>query len=235
VAIITPAGIPKTLLLRAQYSPFADGRPRLTGLLVDITEKKRAEQRLAVVARELQHRVKNSLSVVHAIASQSLRIGVDLEAARDAFLGRIAALAAATDLLFEKSSQTVDLHKLVDQITNPYRGGGVDPFKVEGPGIAVPSQLVTPLSMALHELCTNGLKHGALSVSGGRVDIRWTREGDMLALAWEESGGPKVSAPDRQGFGTKLLEKVLPGDIGGRIELEFRAGGVRCSIRAHLG
>ena len=231
VAITTPAGVPKRLLLRAQYALSTEGRPLLTGLLVDITESKMAEERLAVVARELQHRVKNSLSVIRAIAVQSLRGKADTEAALESFLGRISALAAATDLILEKSASKAELGGVIEKITRPYRDKASDPFVLEGPPVILPANVATAMGMVLHELCTNAVKYGALSVAAGEVLIHWRRlETNWLALTWQERNGPPVIAPSRRGFGSRLLQNILAGEVGGKAEIAFDPQGVRCEI-----
>ena len=230
VAITTPAGVPKRLLLRAQYALSTEGRPLLTGLLVDITESKMAEERLAVVARELQHRVKNSLSVIRAIAVQSLRGKTDAEAALESFLGRISALAAATDLILEKTASKAELGGVIEKITRPYRDKASDPFVLEGPPVILPANVATAMGMVLHELCTNAVKYGALSVAAGEVLIHWRLETNWLALTWQERNGPSVIAPSRRGFGSRLLENILAGEVGGKAEIAFAPQGVRCEI-----
>ena len=234
VSIITPAGIPKRLLLRAQYKLMADGRPQITGVLVDITERKRSEERLAIVARELEHRVKNSLSIVQALAIQTFRHERDVAAAIRSFSGRVEALSAATDLIVEGGTPEADLDDIVNRITKPYRVGGEDCFVVEGGKVRLPARMATAIGMALHELCTNAIKYGALSNGSGRVFIMWQRTGGYLVIEWREQGGPGVATPDRQGFGTRLLKSVVRGELGGSVKLDYNAAGVSCQIKVRL-
>jgi two-component sensor histidine kinase len=230
VAIVTPAGTPKQLMLRAQYAPFPDGRPRLTGLLIDITEKKRAEERLAVVARELQHRVKNSLSVISALAIQSLRHKAD-DAALQSFLGRVGALSMATDLILQGNSANGDLRDIVEKITSPYRNKAADPFAISGPSIALSANRATAVGMILHELSTNAVKFGSLSVPSGTVSIAWQEQAGAVVLTWQEQNGPPVQAPARRGFGTRLLESVVSRELAGTFVHEFLPGGLLCRIQ----
>jgi len=235
VAITTPAGVPKRLMLRAQYALSPEGRPRLTGLLVDITETKMAEERLATVARELQHRVKNSLSVIGAIAEQSIRNSPDSASALQAFRGRLGALSVANDLILAGNSSTADLHELIEKITRPYYSGASAPFVLKGEPVHLETSAVTALGMVLHELCTNAVKYGALGAQGGIVAISWaSAASNELLLTWEERNGPPVSAPARRGFGTRLLQSVLSGERHGEVNLDFAPSGVVCRIKMRL-
>jgi two-component sensor histidine kinase len=232
VAITTPAGVPKHLMLRAQYALSSDGRPRLTGLLFDLTETKMAQEQLAVVAREMQHRVKNSLAVVGAIARQSLRGRADIDAALDAFLGRLHALSSATDLTLRKHSSEVALEELAEVIIKPYRDEQTSRFTLAGDEIILPANFATSLGMVLHELCTNAVKYGSLSVPSGTVEIAWrTSETGHLLLNWRERGGPLVEAPKNRGFGTKLFEQLVTAELKGSLKSFFNADGFECEIR----
>lgn len=236
VAIVTPAGVPKQLMLRAQFAPTPDGTPRLTGLLIDITEKKMAEERLDAIARELQHRVKNSLSIINAIASQSLRNSVD-ETALQGFLGRVSALGVATDLIIERGSVPADLRDLVEKITQPYRQDDPGQFEFEGPSVALDPRMATAVGMTLHELCTNAVKFGALSTPSGRVSVAWQlRDNDGVVLHWAERDGPPVVPPTRRGFGTRLLEQVLARELKGGVSIRYDPAGLQCRLEiGHSG
>lgn len=232
VAITTPAGVPKRLMLRAQYALSSAGRPRLTGLLFDLTETKMAQEQLAVVAREMQHRVKNSLAVVGAIARQSLRGQSDPEAALKSFLGRLHALSSATDLTLRRQFSEVALRELVKVIIKPYSDEESSPFALVGDEITLPASFATSLGMVLHELCTNALKYGSLSVPSGTVEIGWrTVEADVVFLTWRERGGPPVSEPKNRGFGTKLFEQLVAAELNGSLKSCFNAEGYECEIR----
>lgn len=231
VAITTPAGVGKNLMLRAQYAVSAAGRPRLTGLLFDISEAKLAEERLAVVVRELQHRVKNLLAVIGAIAQQSLMNKPDGAEALDDFFGRLSALGAANDLILARDSAKADLLDLVGKITRPYCTPARNPFEVSGQSISLEANAATAVGMILHELCTNAVKYGSLSVDHGQVSLAWEREADgRLVLLWEERHGPVVEAPRRRGFGSRLIESMLKGELGGQVRVAFDPGGVKCRL-----
>lgn len=231
VSIVTPAGIPKQLMLRAQYALSPVGRRRLTGLLIDVTDKKVAEQRLAVVARELQHRVKNSLSVVGTIAVQSFRGNSDVEVALQSFLSRIVALASATELILDGGDTARQLRDVVEKIIEPYTQNSKKRFVLNGEPTPIPPSVATALAMVFHELCTNAVKYGALSVPAGEVLIDWEQSNETaLLLTWRERNGPQVVTPGRRGFGTRLLEKVVSGQLRGSASVAFSPEGLRCQI-----
>ncbi len=237
VAIITPSGEQKTLLLRAQYT-LRDGNPQVTGSILDITERKLAEEKLTIVARELHHRVKNSLTVVQAIANQSFKGSQD-KTQFQAFAGRLRALSTATDLILDRSDQAASLIELIATLTKPYRSADRDPFVIDGPEIQLRSKAVTPMSMVLHELCTNAVKYGALTVPTGLVRLSWDRpDAEHVVLHWVEEGGPPATAPTHSGFGTRLLEMVVASELGGSIQMDYGQTGFQgviiCSNAAVL-
>jgi two-component sensor histidine kinase len=235
VAITTPAGIPKHLMLRAQYGLSPTGRPRLTGLLFDLTETKMAQEQLAVVAREMQHRVKNSLAVVGAIASQSLRGQSDANTAMEAFLARLHALSSATDLTLRRHFTEVTLNDLVQVIIQPYDDRRTSPFKIAGDEVTLSANFATPLGMVLHELCTNAVKYGSLSATSGWVEISWeTTPEKLLQLVWQERGGPPVSVPEHRGFGTKLFTQLVAVELKGSLASSFQPTGLRCEIQFQI-
>ena len=233
LTIVTPAGITKHLEYRAQYVPRNDDvDPRLIGVLVDVSDRKRAEHRLTVVADELHHRLKNTLAVVHSIAYQTFRSGEAVEASLRAFLARLQALGAATAALLWENTDEFSLEELVQLITEPYRSAELDPFAVSGDPVRISGKLATSLAMALHELSTNAIKHGALSRPGGGVSVAWhVSEGGMLELRWQEKGGPAVTPPSRRGFGSRLLSTLIPY---GSVAQDFAPAGLLCVIKCKL-
>ncbi|HKQ95052.1 MAG TPA: HWE histidine kinase domain-containing protein [Aestuariivirgaceae bacterium] len=231
LSIIVPSGMTKRLLYRAQYAYSLEGRPRITGLLVDITDRKLAEERLAVVARELQHRVKNSLAVVQTLATQSFRNAPHAQDAAKAFLDRLYALAKATNIILDSATQDAELAELVEAITKPYRLAQRNAFVIAGEPVRVTGKVATALSMVLHELSTNAVKYGALSVSSGHVRLAWRSTPDKrLLLDWEERGGPAVEPVPEKGFGTELLEILVGSDLAGTLEIRFEPEGLVCRI-----
>ena len=227
-SIITPAGVTKQLLYRAQYVFTLEGRPRITGLLVDITERKLAEERLATVARELQHRVKNSITVIQSIAYQSFRGLGDDQIAVQSFMDRLRALAIATDISLHSGQSDADVADIIEKIIKPYRIGDRE-ILLLGPPLQVPGRMVMALGMVLNELCTNSVKYGALSVTAGQVVLQWQRSPDQaLEIRWQERNGPAVSLPPKKGFGSKLIETLVVGELGGVLDLRFEPQGIVC-------
>jgi PAS domain S-box-containing protein len=199
----------------------------------DISERKAAEAHQALLLHELNHRVKNTLAVVQAVAAQSFRAGLTMEAARAAFDGRLAALARVHDVLTDEAWEGASLREVVERALAPYRGEP-DRFRVEGDGVRLTSGTAIAFSLALQELATNAIKYGALAAAGGTVAIAWTVEPSgarrRLAFGWEERGGPPVVPPTRRGFGTRLIERSFPRDADGAADLVFAPEGLRCRI-----
>ncbi len=230
---IWPDATVKWLLMRAQIGMNKTGTGmRVIGVVADITDGKQQEERLATVARELRHRLLNTISVIGALASRSWPAGYT--EAKTNFLTRLRAIGKATDLMFSRDEGQVSpsLQRLLHDITDPYRSPDHDPFLFEGPEVTVESHL-RPLAMAFHELCTNALKYGALSVPEGRVAVRWTiAENNLLSIEWQELDGPPVVPPDKTGLGTTLLNTLLFVHPN-RLTLDYLEAGARCSIVLH--
>jgi PAS domain S-box-containing protein len=225
-----PGGDTRWVLLRAEVTLAEDGSyERAIGVVMDINERKRSDERQALLLRELNHRVKNSLSVVQSLAAQSFRAdNAKPEAVRD-FRDRIQALAKANDVLLQQDWVAFSLSALVGQIIEPYLDARRRRFVIEGGNLDLPPSLNVPVALALHELCTNAAKFGALSTDNGHVEIRWRRVGEHIELGWSEHGGPPVSAAQNDGFGTRLISKVLASQIG-EVELSFPESGVQCRM-----
>lgn len=225
-----PDGTIKWLAIRAQLVQHPSKGVRVIGVALDITERRLAEDRMMLVARELQHRVKNSLAVVQTLADQTFK-GRATPEAMHSFAGRLQALAAATEVMTRSNWADADIAEVVAQITRPYRDAGRDPFIVEGPSVPLRSKLALAMGMAVHELSTNAVKYGALSASDGRVHVTWSLDdrGD-LRFIWRETGGPPVAPPTQRGFGTRLLQRGLFDMPDGQVELIFEQSGVTCVI-----
>jgi two-component sensor histidine kinase len=203
----------------------------IAGASRDLSERKQVEELQRLLANELNHRVKNTLTIVQSIVNQTLRSAADIESARATVNARIVALAGAHDLLTDRSWVGADLADLVARAVAPFVTGQVT---LDGPSVDVlPSQALA-LSLALHELATNAAKYGALSRPEGRIALRWKVEDDRLDLNWQESGGPLVDPPARRGFGSRLIENALSRDLDGQTRLEFAPEGVRCWITVAL-
>jgi PAS domain S-box-containing protein len=219
-----------TFPLELSVAEWRAGEERFfTGVMRDITERVQAAERQRLLVNELNHRVKNTLAAVQAVAGQTLRSAVDLDGARVALTSRLIALAKAHDILTDGVWLGAGLIDIVEAAMEAH--GEESRFMVEGPPVRLTPKAALALSMALHELCTNAAKYGALSSDCGQVEIVWTRAGGELAMNWRERGGPPVSAPTRRGFGTRMIEG-LARDLDGTAQLDFDPAGLICRIRA---
>lgn len=213
--------------------PGTERAVRYVGTIQDVTEAKQAERRQQLLVAELDHRVKNTLAVVQGIAYQTLRGGDVPEAVAEAFAGRLQALASAHDILVNAGFESADLLGLARAVLAVHDGGGRR-VHLEGEPVPISPQLAVNLAMAFHELATNAVKYGALSVPGGRVDLAWTLDGGRLNITWRESGGPPVAVPEGEGFGSRMIRRALASESGGEVSLDFRPGGLLCRIDAPL-
>ena len=219
-------------------TPIHDEAGKLIGavnMLVDITDRKRAEEQQALLVRELHHRVKNTLATVQAIMGSTARSVDNIEDFKTAIFGRIQSLAK-THLLLADDVKAVDFADILRSELDAFDNGIGGRITLQGPEVALTSQIAVSLGMAIHELTTNAAKHGALSVYGGKVEVTWSVTIDAtrrtLVFDWVESGGPPVKEPTREGFGSRLLDFVLPGQIQARTRVEYAPQGLRvhCSV-----
>ncbi|MDP1027062.1 PAS domain S-box protein [Sphingomonas sp. KR1UV-12] len=212
------------------------GPARLVGTIRDITPQKAAEEQSALLAKELNHRIKNTLAVVQSIVSQSLRRADTPEQARDAIGERLGALGRAHDLLTQTSWMAAPLRSVVEGATQ-VDGRATSRVSAEGPEVRLKAKAALAFSMALHELTTNAMKYGALSTEWGAVAVQWrtTVEAGARALEfrWIETGGPPVTVPERSGFGSRLM-KGLARDLGGEGQADYQRSGFRWLLNANL-
>ncbi|MGE3294711.1 MAG: PAS domain S-box protein [Geminicoccaceae bacterium] len=222
-------------------SPIRDQTGRIVGaskIARDISERRRSEAERELRFSELRHRVKNLLAIVSAIAGQTSVEGVSAQEYRSKLTGRLDALAAAHEASFQTDKGT-DLRALITRLLTPYIPGafGERVLIGTGPAVDVPPGRIQALAFVLHELATNAVKHGALSVPEGRLPLAWTVEQaadeERLRLEWRECGGPPVAPPAAQGFGLKLIGFMGP-DLGGGAELEFDPRGLAVRITLRL-
>ncbi len=214
---------------------------RLIGVVADVTERRMAEERQTLLIRELHHRVKNTLATVQAIVGSTARTASSIESFYEAFVGRIMSLAHTHSVLTEDTWQTASLRTLLANELRPYADGSLGEgaadarIRLDGPAVDLTSDVAVPIGMAIHELTTNAAKYGALSTSEGRVAITWSLESDgTLDFEWRESGGPPVPPPTRQGFGSRLLQRVLTAQVRAEVTMAYPVDGFRLRMLAPL-
>jgi PAS domain S-box-containing protein len=224
-------------LLWIESAGVAVGMPggapwKLIGVVRDISERKAAEDARESLLAELDHRVKNVLASVQSLAAQSARRTTSLDSFLKTFNGRLQAMAAAHTLLSRTRWRGAEIGDVVAAELGPLAYGRA---RWTGPALMLTTRATHALALTLHELAANALKYGALSSEAGRVEVRWTILPDGgFELTWQERRGPPVAPPQRQGFGTMILERVAPREIGGSAQVEFRHEGVRVVLRAGL-
>jgi two-component sensor histidine kinase len=227
---------PRTMLVSARRLVHPDISARVILLsIVDATERQRRDAEKDIVIGELRHRMKNMLAVVVSLARQTTTAGRSAEAYRDAFIGRLEALVRANGLSMD-SDQPVALEHLVRVTLEPYAAPAHRVELTQAPEVSLPPDQVVPVSLILHELATNAVKHGALSTPAGRLQIGWTigasdESSKHLTLTWRESDGPEVTAPDGPGFGTRLIDFAILRDLGGSVERSYGPDGLSVEIR----
>jgi PAS domain S-box-containing protein len=220
-------------------SPVPDGRGEVVQnfvSLVDLTRHHQAKIHAEMLIAELNHRVKNTLSTVQSIAKQALRTPSAPEVIRESIESRLLALARSHDLLTRESWHSVGLLDLINEATAPFGVAEGRParFVITGENIRLSPKTTLALGIAIHELATNAVKHGALSNEAGSILIAWTVEscagGDRLHLRWQEQNGPTVIPPSRKGFGSQVIERGLAHELEGTVYLDYPAGGIVCTI-----
>ncbi|MCX8252816.1 Histidine kinase [Beijerinckiaceae bacterium RH AL1] len=214
------------------YQPILAEDGEVAGIFVDgndVTDHVRAEKSQSLLVRELHHRVRNTLATVQGVMNSTARTAETIEEYTWAFSGRISSLARTHSLLTEEIQQFVSLPSLLRQEIGVYAEGADERVILEGPDVELPSQLAVPLGMTIHELSTNAYRHGALSTSEGHVTVTWTvvpaKEKRILTCRWIESGGPAVTPPERHGFGSMILTRVLSQQIGAKVDATYGTAG----------
>jgi two-component system CheB/CheR fusion protein len=210
-----------------------DGAQLILLGMVDLTDRKRGDRERELLTRELNHRVKNTLAVVQALAMQTDH-SRSVEEYRNTFLGRLSALARAHSLLLDAQWRGADLRQLVEQTLEAYRSDHPDKIEIKGEPVPLSAAQSLGLSLILHELGANAAKYGALSHGDGRVRVSWRVEerekGKRLYLRWLERGGPKVGELGEKGFGTRLIERACTYELEGEVELNYAPEGLRCEV-----
>ncbi|RVG63434.1 PAS domain-containing protein [Sinorhizobium meliloti] len=228
----------RTMLVSAHRLFHPDNNSRTLLLsIVDATERRQHEAEKDVLLGELRHRMKNLLGLVQAIARQTTAAGRSGEEYRDAFLGRFDALVQAHEAAYSHEGEA-DLQEVLERTLQPYSAGSTGVLVESGPAVPLASKQIMTLSLILHELATNAIKYGALSIPEGQVRVRWEvaeASAPHLRLVWQESGGPAAAPPASSGFGTQLIEFAVSRELGGRVELNYAPAGLAVEIVAPLG
>jgi two-component system CheB/CheR fusion protein len=222
--------------------PYRAPDSSMDGSLITFTEVTgivRAEEHQRLLVDELNHRVKNMLTVVISLATQTMRRAATMEEFSTVFMGRVHALTAAYALLSRDSWSSVPLAEIVTEELRPYAAKDGGNIVIDGPSVLLEPRGALAFGMAIHELASNAVKYGALSVPAGKVFVEWTleRTGDIdhLVLHWTERDGPPITTPVVKGFGSTLIERALTHDLSAEASIEFGPEGVRASIRAPIG
>jgi PAS domain S-box-containing protein len=219
---------PRTYLLSGKLVELRGEQCLLTSA-VDISERKKAEEENRLLMHEVNHRANNLLAVIQAIARQTVDSG-DPRTYAERLSQRITGIAASNNLLVSGNWAGVALARLIESQLAPFAGSS-ERLSVEGPPVKLAPSAAQAVGMALHELATNAAKYGALSCEGGRIRIAWSVSGEsdadrVFSMGWSEQGGPAVVPPQRRGFGTTVIERMVSGTLGGKATLEFAPAGI---------
>ncbi len=221
--------------------PIVDEKGEISGLFVegcDVTAHVRSEERQSLLIRELHHRVRNTLATVQGVMNTTARSSATIEDFQEAFAGRISSLAKTHAVMTEEPDQSVSFEHLLTQELGFYAEGVSERISLRGPAVDLPSQIAVPLGMAVHELTTNAAKYGALASEAGRIAVEWSLDecpvGAALRWEWNETDGPTVTPPGREGFGSMLLKRVLSQQIGAEVNVAFEPEGFRLRMLVPL-
>ncbi len=232
--VLRPDGQTRWCLGSAAATRNKDNRVvRVSGVTLDITDRKEAEERQTLLAREVDHRAKNALALVQSILK--LTRAESLHAYITAVEGRIKALSRAHTVLSQSRWHGADLRGLIDEELAPYRIDSAEKIMTDGPEIFLEPATAQTLALALHELATNAAKYGALSSVLGRLQLKWSFDNGKLVLDWSESGGPTTRPPTVNGFGTRIILASIERQLRGDIAFNWQAEGLRCVISVPLG
>jgi PAS domain S-box-containing protein len=203
---------------------------RAIGTAIDISARKELEERQRLLTLELKHRMKNTIAMIQAIASQSLRGSAEVEAAKAKFTARLGTLADAQDLLTQTAWTKARLGPLLDAALHPH--GSKERFEMRGPDILLSSKCALAMALAIHELGTNATKYGALRHDDGRIAVEWEVEGELFQFRWQEMDGPPVVPPSRSGFGSRMIERALASYFEGETNIDYLPQGVVFTLKA---
>jgi len=193
----------------------------------------RSEAERDIMAAELAHRMKNMLTIAQVVVTRTLNGTNDIETARTAIAARLGALSDAQDVLTRKNQQDAEIRDVIEAVFRPYTAAA-DRILVSGPILELDSRRVLGLSLGLHELATNAAKYGALSNNVGRIDIKWAVDSGVFSLTWRESGGPPVCEPNRRGFGSTILNRIVGGYFDGATDIAYDPDGLRFELTGRV-
>jgi PAS domain S-box-containing protein len=236
--IFRPGGEMRWVETRCFITYDGEGRPRqVVGVSIDMTERKRVEEQQGKLVAELDHRVKNVLATVQAVAAQTMQASSSMEHFVAALDGRIRSMGSTHELLSYRRWLGIPLADLVERELAPYTTGSN--AEIGGPELMLGAEAAQTMATVLHELVTNAAKYGALSVPSGRVSIRWRvplngNASDKLVLTWRETGGPLVVPPSKSGFGMEVVRRVIPYELGGTVDHVLAPQGARCQMEIPL-
>jgi two-component sensor histidine kinase len=227
---------------RLRAVPVRGGQGRIVewvGMLHDVHTRKVAAEKRDLLVDELRHRLKNLVAIIEALAKYSApRPGKEpvIDAFMKRFLGRLHALTAASDLLIAGNRVTIDANAVIRATLAPFMSDATPRIHIDGPALQLSEEFGCALALAVHELATNAIKYGALSVAGGTVTLTWSTkpvpEGDRFDFEWKERGGPPPSPPAKEGFGSRLIKSVTAREKSGNVALDYEPDGLRCRISA---
>src|ERR1700730_13229763 len=221
--------------------PIMGTNGEVTGIFIegnDVTDHVNTEQRQALLIRELHHRVRNTLATVQGLLTTTANTAASIEEFQESFSGRIASLAKTHAVITEQRHQSISFQQLLTQELGPYTDDQGLRIRLSGPKVELPSQIAVPLGMAVHELTTNAVRHGALAKDEGRIEVDWDvidRDGERALLCeWSEFAGLRVTPPSRDGFGSMLLKRVLSQQIRADVKVDFAPEGLRLRMAVPL-
>ena len=230
--IVRPNGDVRWLWGSAGATVSSEQGRRVAGVTIDITERREAEERQLLLAREVDHRARNTLAVVQSILQ--LTKAPTIGEYKTVVQGRIAALSRVHTLISESRWVGADLRRLVEDELAPFRGTGEERALISGPAVSLKPAMAQSLALVLHELATNAAKYGALSAAQGRLAVSWTKSGAFIGFDWVERGGPPCSSPDFRGFGSTIIGTTIERQLHGSFKFDWDPAGLSFQFRLRV-
>lgn len=215
--------MPQALSLRSQDDLEQEVQRRTKSL-------QESESLQRVMMSELDHRVKNNITAIMSLADQTMASTGEFDAFRDAFMGRLLALTRTHEALSESRWAGARVQQIVKLTLEPYEDREDHPLHIDGPDVQLDSKAATSLCMSIHELATNSVKYGSLSLPQGTIRLHWQRSEDGLTLTWIERNGPPVTPPDKPGFGTNLIRGMIEHNLAGNVAVKYARDGLQCTL-----